>query len=623
MRTTVSIRGVNRSTLWSAWKEVRRQLKRAPRRDVLDYLEYDIDPDVWIGRLLKRLATGDYSPERPQRYSLAKSKGFDRVITVSAIPDVVLYRTIVDYLFRRGRKNQCKHAYFCQATLSKVVDEAATAARGAMATAKARDESPYTFTSRGAFLEWLKFDQYRKLLIFDKVYPFIVVTDITNFFDSVLYGRIEESLYGLPASPRLISLLFLLLESFSLREAFTPVQRIGLPVDPCDCSRVLAHMILFPHDDRITRLVGEDAYVRWMDDQNMGVKTRAEGLRVLGEVCDSLRRLHLTTNSGKSKILSLAEAKKHFHFVANGRLDLIDKLPHSTQEERRELRKAVLLAWNKAKALEGVGEWQKVLKRLYRHAARARSKLFVRRAVSDIKKFPGLVDRVSDYIRYVCDADDVVSFVAKLLNDPEQVYPDVNFQLIECLLKLDSDAATAKRLCKFATAVLNDALSFPGAREAKALAPILILRYGDRRNLRILVTKLKRDAESLPSDVTRALCAVVGGDGTQGFTIVRNVASRLLRNHLSEFVKLVGRIRQFDNVPGRFKSRVAHARDSITGASFIDMRSLLAARILGLSNHAVVRVWLATTKKNLLASAISDFDRRLLSRLWPTSAHGN
>ena len=132
MRKQEAIRGVTKSTLWSAWKEVRRQLKRAPRRDVLDYLEYDIDPDVWIGRLLRRLAAGEYSPERPHRYTLAESKGFDRVITVPAIPDVVLYRTIVDYLFRRARRSQCKHAYFCQATLSKMVDDAELAARGAM-----------------------------------------------------------------------------------------------------------------------------------------------------------------------------------------------------------------------------------------------------------------------------------------------------------------------------------------------------------------------------------------------------------------------------------------------------------------------------------------------------------
>lgn len=341
MNKPVTIQGITKHTLWSAWKEVRKQLKRARRRDVLDYLEYDIDPDVWINRLLRRIASAEYSPEHPTRYTLAKAKGFDRIITLPGIPDLVLYRTIVDFLFQRARKKQSKHVYFCQTTLSKVVKRAEQEARDKIKTEKALDEAPYSLSSKGAFLEWLKFDQYRKLLIFEKVYPFIVVTDITNFFDSILYGRIEESLYGIPAPPRIISLLFLLLESLSPREAFTPAQRIGLPVDPCDCSRVLAHMILFPHDERIVSLVGENAYVRWMDDQNIGTISRAEGLRILGEVCDSLRRLHLTPNSGKSEILSLHKAKKHFHFVANAAIDEIEKLPHSSNRERRFLRKAI------------------------------------------------------------------------------------------------------------------------------------------------------------------------------------------------------------------------------------------------------------------------------------------
>ena len=382
-------------------------------------------------------------------------------------------------------------------------------------------------------------------------------------------------------------------------------------------------MILFPHDERVTSLVGEDAYVRWMDDQNIGVRSRAEGLQVLGVVCDSLRRIHLTPNSGKSKILSISEAKKHFHFVVNRELDVIERLPHSTGRERRELRKAITRAWRKAKALEGVGEWQKVLKRFYRQAARAQSRLFVRQAAADIKRYPGLVDRIADYIRYVSSAGAATTFVAKILIDPEQVYPDVNFQLIESFLKLYPDSASAKRLCSFATGLLNDKLSFPGAREAKALAPILILRYGDRRNFRVLVTKLQRDSESLPADITRAICAVVGGNGMGGFATVQGVASRLLRNHLSEFVKLVGTIKRFHTVPGRFKNRVSLARDSITGAKFVDMRSLLAARILGLCSHASVKAWLAATKANLLAALISDFDRRLVTRLWPTSTHGN
>lgn len=614
--------GITESALWSAWREVRRQLKRAPRRDVLDYLEYDIDPNVWITRLLRRLEAEDYSPERPQRFTVAKSKGFDRVITLPSIPDLVLYRTIVDYLFRRAKRQQVKHAYFCQATLSKVVDSAEKAALKKIAEEKLKDSDEYSSGFESVFLEWLKYDQYRKLLIFDRVYPYIVVTDITNFFDSVLYGRIEESLYGLPAPARMISLLFLLLESLSLREAFTPVQRIGLPVDPCDCSRVLAHMMLFPHDRRIVDMVGEDAYVRWMDDQNVGVRTKAEGLKVLGAVCDSLRKLHLTPNSSKSKILSLAEAKKHFHFIANGLLDSIEKLPHGTAKERVALRKAITSAWKIAVKSEGDGEWQKVLKRFYRQAARAGSRLLVKRAVIDVKQIPALVDRVVDYIRYVSDPDEVIDFVEALLHDPEQVYADVNYQLVESLLKLSPEPMTAKRLQKMSTQIFDQTIRFPGDADARALAPLIILRYGDGRNLRSLFTKLQRHADGLPQNTTRALCAVVGGCKKAGFDVVQDTASRLLRNHLSEFVKLVIRIREFDSVPGRFKTRVALSKDSITGADYVDMRAVLSARILGLCTHKTVNDWLADTKTKIKASGISPFEVALIERLWPKPNHG-
>jgi hypothetical protein len=376
-------------------------------------------------------------------------------------------------------------------------------------------------------------------------------------------------------------------------------------------------MTLFPHDERITQVVGEDAYVRWMDDQNIGVRSRAEGFRVLNSVGDSLRRLHLTANAGKSAILSLVEAKKHFHFETNRCLDTIDTMLYATHQDRKALCQAITTAWAAAQVLEDVGEWQKVLKRFYRYAARARSKLFVHRARGDVKVFPDLIDRVCDYIRYVSSPSDAVSFVESLLGDPEQVYPDVNYQLLESLLKIEPPSDVAKRLRELAQKILNEEINFPGLKECKVLAPLLLLRYGDKRNMRGMAGKLTREAEHLPSDVTRSLCAVVSSCGTQGFAVVERTASRLLRNHLSEFVKLVTRIREIKVVPGRFKNRIKASRDSITGAKFIDMRSILAARILGLGGHKLVHDWLLAIKTGLLSDNLSTFDRTLIHRLWP------
>src|SRR5262249_19337274 len=134
--------------------------------------------------------------------------------------------------------------------------------------------SPYVSLSKRRFYAWLRYDQYRRYLIMRRVYPYIVLTDITNFFDSVLHSRVASALHGMAAPPAMVGLLFFLLERLSVREAFSDSPRIGLPVDEFECSRKLAHVVLFAHDDRIVARVGEDAYVRWMDDQNIGVRSR-------------------------------------------------------------------------------------------------------------------------------------------------------------------------------------------------------------------------------------------------------------------------------------------------------------------------------------------------------------
>ena len=438
-----------------------------------------------------------------------------------------------------------------------------------------------------------------------------------ELFDSVLYGRIEESLYDIPAPPKMVLLLFSLLENLSIREQFTPVQRIGLPVDPCDCSRNLAHMTLFPHDDRMVNYVGEEAYVRWMDDQNIGADSYAHGLRILAEVGDSLRRLHLTANAGKSKILSLADAKIHFHFDANQQLDHLEKMPCGTAAEKKTAEPIFLQAWNSAIVHEGEGEWHKVLKRFYRHAARIGTKLLMPRTADDIKRFPDLVDRVTDYMRYVGTCTECIDFVCSLLEDDEQVYPDVNYRLIEALLKLEPSSRERTRLKRLAQSILNDEMTFRGVEDCRVLAPMLLLRYGDRRNINGMAAKLRNHGDTLPAELCRSFCAVVSSDGNRGFLEVQLTASKLLRNHISDFVRLVLRIKNFTVVPGRFKVRIKTSRDSITGAKFVDMRSYLAVRILALCPNQPVQDWIAACKSGLFKESISTFEKQLINKLWP------
>src|SRR5207244_942052 len=121
---------------------------------------------------------------------------------------------------------------------------------------------------------------------------------------------------------------------------------------------------------------------------------------------------------------SLKEAKEHFHFDTNARLDkteklIADKLPTSL------VRRSFLAASKSVFKGEGHGEWGKILKRCYRIAALAKSERLRSRAVRDVLAHPELAERIADYIRCTGTTVDHIAFVQKALKHPEQVYPDV------------------------------------------------------------------------------------------------------------------------------------------------------------------------------------------------------
>jgi len=197
------ISGITKTALWSTWKIIRRELKHSSRRDVIDLLEYDVDPDKWINILLKQLAAGQYEPAIPSRFTLGKSTGFSRTMTFPSVPDLVIYRTIADYVYRRVRSREHKHVYFRRRFLERAQETAEKEARDEM-----RIAHEYRLASRSSFLNWLRFDQYRKHLLLQNVHRYFVITDVANFFDSILHSHVEEALRGFPLPSRMLGLYF-------------------------------------------------------------------------------------------------------------------------------------------------------------------------------------------------------------------------------------------------------------------------------------------------------------------------------------------------------------------------------------------------------------------------------
>ncbi len=616
MKTKIS--GLSRTSLWRAWKAVRGELKRASVRDAIDHLEYDIDPDKWINALLRDISFGRYEPDAPLRFTEAKGNGFSRRMTMPSVPDIVLFRTIVDHVYRKAKRFEIDNVFCERTALPKNLQDAAQDVSPILKGLK-EQVTDYATSSTKQYRAWLLYNQYRKWLVFRKIHKFVVITDITNYFDSILYGRVSDSFHSIRVAPGMVGLLFFLLERLSIRDAYSESPRIGLPVDEFACSRKLAHMVLFPHDDRMLQGFGAGSYVRWMDDQNFGVASRAEGLRCLAVVSDSLSRLHLTANSKKSVILSISEARRHFHFDINDRLDRLERMSDDKASSRAKVRVVVRVTWKMAQKYEGRGQWDKILKRFYRIAGRYGMRFLRRRAILDVLKTPTLVRRVCEYVRATGTVTEYLDFVRALWTHPEQVYGDVNATLFESFLRLEPDAAGRSMIRMAAVATMKDAQKFDGVERCRALAPLLILRYGDGRSLRTLWKCLSPAGLGRTSrEVSRASAIVLAGTGPSHLHRVRKIAGQLHRNDLGLLARMVDAIERYQKVPERWALRCKPGYDPVTGARFVDMRGIVALRLLGTNSAKPVRAWLADKKKGLRAQKdLSAFDQDLIRRLWP------
>jgi hypothetical protein len=614
-----TIRGINKSSLWKSWKVVRKELKNSSIRDVVDFLDYDVHPDVWISRLLAQLELGEYEPDIPRRFTLGKSKGFSRTMALPGIPDLVLYRAVVDHIYARSKRKRHKHVHFLRDELSRAQKKALDEALGRMAeAARSETTSNYPSTGTASYYNWLRFEQYRKQLLFEDTHDFIVATDVANFFDSVLHSHVARALQGLTIAPRMVGLLFFLLERLSIRQDYASSYGISLPTDEFDCSRTLAHMILFAHDDAMVQLVGEERYVRWMDDQNMAVASKAEGLLVLREVGRSLARLHLSPNAQKSKIFTLQEARRHYHLDLNGMLDDAEALAEKARASnaaRLRFRRSVRAIWTEACPHDGLGEFGKVLKRLYRLAGLAQLPLLRDRAAADIVADPAITARVANYYRRTGTVSQHLDFVESLMAHPEQIYPDVNVQLTASLLRLEPTSTDLRRIRKITTDLLRMNPAIPGSQDCAASAALLVLRFGDSRARGVLKRLVDSPTRLALTHVVRAAAFVYATESMESYKELLEIASRTHRNHLSTLVRLIAAIRDYKEVPERYRNRLNISLDSVAGVSFVDMRVILTARLLLLNENDKVRGWVADRCKKLLEDSISEYDRALLRRI--------
>ncbi|MBK9617596.1 MAG: hypothetical protein IPO31_00250 [Candidatus Obscuribacter sp.] len=172
------------------WKAIRDGLKKADARDCLDYLEFDLLAEQRIRELRLRIINGTYIPKEPGKFELAKSRGAYRVMSVLTAEDALVFRHLVDHIYRLAQRNEPVGVFFAQGqpTLPKGPN------------LKSLDGIELGDYDSGWAL-WLRYQQYRTRTMLTQIRPVLVVTDITNFL-SLFHMQSYWNTYRISLYPR-------------------------------------------------------------------------------------------------------------------------------------------------------------------------------------------------------------------------------------------------------------------------------------------------------------------------------------------------------------------------------------------------------------------------------------
>lgn len=190
----------------------------------------------------------------------------------------------------------------------------------------------------------------------------------------------------------------------------------------------------------------------------------------------------------------------------------------------------------------------------------------------------------------------------------------MNVKLVESLLRLEPSVGEARALRSLAAGILDGTWKYRGANLCMQIAPLLLLRFADRRSAVRLRTLVRRRADTAEPAVIRACAVVYASYGKSEFSEMRKVAAKMWLNPLADMVRLIERIRNYKKVPGSYAQRLNTCFDSVVSAPYVDMRSLLAARLLTLNQRTAVKKWLTQKKATLVKSKVSAFDRDLIAK---------
>jgi hypothetical protein len=449
------------------WKKSIRPKLRAARmsdfvlaHDPLECIAFDYDLSASIDRLCREVMAGGYRPQNVELVRGAKTVGLTRPLSYPAPIDSLLFRTIVARAERDLGRGAPRWARFGRADTD--------------------DDGSDTPAESGWFRAWL--ERQAQLWVMTGTSDWLVETDIANFFPYIDVGAVAEHvLANSSLSEDVVRLLELMLRSFAPMRSYRPSRIGGLPQEPFDSSRILAHAYLKPVDEAF-RAEGEaESYSRWVDDIVVGASSWQEAIQQVRRAQDSLEQLGLYPNAVKTRIL-LASA-----FAADYMKDENDYL--GVIQEALDGGKAVNRVWFRRRLREHVirrdrpKAWGRVLRRYYTLSRRLGEEYLLRWWPKHLEQSPDSARNILDYVATYQLTESRLRTMQEVLSRFGGVYEDLDLLAREAVVLAPNtnSAAVREAYCEWALNTVDQSLETNPRLASGAI--LVIGKHGEERHL--------------------------------------------------------------------------------------------------------------------------------------------
>jgi len=343
----------NISDVWR--RIVKGQLRKLDLKDIYDYYDFNYSIDDKADSIRNEILSGNYRAQAPIIYKVEKKLGICRHLMLPQPMDALIMQIITEAIYPIIKAEQPSDNAFYSRDRHSV-------------------NKPHQVSDSEYENNWRK--QWRKMQ--KEIYNFkntkklIVVTDLTNYFDSIDLSTLREVILGIVKNNDevLIDLLFRIIEEISWKPDYLPYKKHGLPTINIESIRLLGHTFLFELD-KVLKSQTDNSFARWMDDITIGVDDKKEATQVLSGMSDVLKSRGLALNLSKTDLYTIKDFEFNFLIETNQFLDKFEKLKKPTKDEIKELQKIFKKHLNDRRPQH----WGKVTKRFITSFGRRKIKI--------------------------------------------------------------------------------------------------------------------------------------------------------------------------------------------------------------------------------------------------------